>query len=1064
MIVFTSITLNYLPKAKILAKTLKQYHPDWEFHLLISDKVPEDKQAIYDYELSQDYFDLIFWAKDLPIENINGWLFKHTVVELCTAVKGIYLQKLADDGHTRVIYIDPDIAVFNSLEPLNDILDSQGIILAPHMLEPSFDAQMIMNNEILSAMRHGIFNLGFLAINTEQKDGRRFVDWWAHRLFHYCYADYDKGIFTDQKWCDHAPAFFDGLHVLRDPGYDVASWNLEHRELSIDLNGQIMVNDIYPLRFYHFTGYDSGAGPNIMAILTADGKRQVAKELWNWYAAELHENGHETLGKQACFYSTYDNGVKIENEMRYMYRDVPQLKEIFTDPYNTNNGKGGYLTWWHKDRPKPRSEKKKALVQKVVKEKIVTVEASPLEKAQTQAFQELLSNEKLTPDEEFVPFLDASVDASDTLIKLIAFYLPQFHPIPENDEWWGKGFTEWRNVTRAVPQFPGHYQPHLPGELGFYDLRIKDVHMRQIELAKQYGLYGFAYHHYWFAGRRLLEMPVDRFLASKDMDFPFCLVWANENWTRRWDGLENDVLIAQNHSPESDIAFIKDLAPYMRDERYIRINGRPLLIVYRTDILPEAEATAERWREYAIKNGLGNPYLVAAQTFGFTDPRQIGYDAAVQFPPHNQWHNQDLMIQEKTQLSNPDFNSYIFDYEKMIEQQERSTNTEPYPVFKTVFPSWDSEPRKPGRGTIYHGAKPSLYKRWLQAVAQWTVRHHEKDERFVFINAWNEWAEGAHLEPDQRFGYANLQATKEVVSNFLKSTKVNQSSNKQNRSSIVKPKIYNDAEWLTIMKRSINETFIDGVSYPKFPDKDLQVRFTGSSYETVLEEASEFYIYLKDIASLHGKLIEKNTKVHDFGCGWGRFLRFFMKDVNKENIYGSDIMPLAIETCKECGFDVNLNLTNTGEPLPYSDNFFDVQIAYSVFTHLPEEVHLHWMKELARTTSPGGIVVVTLEPKFFLDRIKHSDAEPENIFLQGLAKFAPDIDQFIENFNKGEFIYLPTGGGDNLTADIYGEAIVPLPFIEKHWSEYFEIIEYRDYPNAIWKQAKLAVKRKAQRS
>ena len=289
------------------------------------------------------------------------------------------------------------------------------------------------------------------------------------------------------------------------------------------------------------------------------------------------------------------------------------------------------------------------------------------------------------------------------------------------------------------------------------------MHFRQLELAKQFGLYGFAYYHYWFAGKRLMEMPVDRFLANKKMDFPFLLVWANENWTRRWDGLESDILIAQEHTAETDFAFIRDMEPYLRDERYIRIGDRPVGMVYRADLLPDPKATADRWREYCVKNKLGEPYLIAAQTFGLEDPRTVGFDAAVQFPPHNEWHSSEFMIQDSLELANPAYSSLIFSYEKMVEFQEKQHKSSPYPLYKTVFPSWDSEPRKPGRGTIYAGAKPSLYRRWLKTACDWTLKNHPKGERFVFVNAWNEWAEGTHLEPDRRFGYANLHAGMEVL-------------------------------------------------------------------------------------------------------------------------------------------------------------------------------------------------------------------------------------------------------------------------------------------------------------
>lgn len=759
MIVYTSITLNYLPKAKILAKTLKQFHPDWAFHLLISDKIPAKKSQVYEQELSQPYFDKVVWAEELPIENIKSWIFKHTVVEICTAVKGPYLQYLADQGHEKVMYIDPDIAIFNPLTPLEEWLDEYGILLAPHLLDYTDNPQSIQDNEIAGTLRHGTFNLGFLAVNSALEDGRRFIDWWAARLLKYCYADYERGLFTDQKWVDLAPSFFENLLIIRDPGYDVASWNLDCRQLSFDEKGTLLVNKDYPLRFYHFTGYDSGAGANVIASLTSGGANPIANELWDWYIRQLDEHGHDVFGSARSFYDTFDDGTKIEKEMRVMYRESPDLQRIFPNPFDTEKGKGGYLAWWRKDRPK---KKKKSEPEAVTAQPVVET-VSRLEKLQAQVYQELLQCELNDRDEEYVPQLSQSFDAADALVKLIAFYLPQYHPFPENDEWWCKGFTEWTNVTRAVPQFSGHYQPHLPGELGFYDLRIEDVHFRQIELAKQFGLYGFAYYHYWFAGKRLMEMPVDRFLANKKMDFPFLLVWANENWTRRWDGLESDILIAQEHTAETDFAFIRDMEPYLRDERYIRIGDRPVGMVYRADLLPDPKATADRWREYCVKNKLGEPYLIAAQTFGLEDPRTVGFDAAVQFPPHNEWHSSEFMIQDSLELANPAYSSLIFSYEKMVEFQEKQHKSSPYPLYKTVFPSWDSEPRKPGRGTIYAGAKPSLYRRWLKTACDWTLKNHPKGERFVFVNAWNEWAEGTHLEPDRRFGYANLHAGMEVL-------------------------------------------------------------------------------------------------------------------------------------------------------------------------------------------------------------------------------------------------------------------------------------------------------------
>jgi glycosyltransferase involved in cell wall biosynthesis len=347
----------------------------------------------------------------------------------------------------------------------------------------------------------------------------------------------------------------------------------------------------------------------------------------------------------------------------------------------------------------------------------------------------------------------------DPAVRLIAFYLPQFHPIPENDLWWGRGFTEWSNVTRALPRFAGHYQPHLPGELGFYDLRLPDTLRRQAALARQFGVGGFCFHHYWFGGRRLLETPIELLLAHPDIDLSFCICWANENWTRRWDGAEHELLIGQSHSPEDDIAFARHLEPMLRDRRYIRVDGRPLLIVYRVGILPDPLATARRWRAHLARAGLGDPYLVMAQTFGDEDPRIHGFDAAVQFPPHALGHAPSIM--DRLQVYEPGYESRVLDYDYMADHLSQTPPT-PYPLFRTVCPGWDNEARRPGRSITFAFSTPEKYGRWLETACR-VALEASPGRRLVFVNAWNEWAEGAHLEPDRHFGRAYLHATARVL-------------------------------------------------------------------------------------------------------------------------------------------------------------------------------------------------------------------------------------------------------------------------------------------------------------
>ena len=342
-------------------------------------------------------------------------------------------------------------------------------------------------------------------------------------------------------------------------------------------------------------------------------------------------------------------------------------------------------------------------------------------------------------------------------VRLIAYYLPQYHPIPENDRWWGAGFTEWRHVARAFPVFAGHNQPRLPGELGFYDLRVPEVMRKQIELAKLHGISAFCFHFYWFGGKRLLELPLENFLRNSDLDFKFCLCWANENWTRRWDGAEHELLIAQSHSAEDDVAFIRYLNRYFDDPRYLRIHGRPALTVYRPGILPDARATVTRWRAEAKRAGLPGLFLIATNSFGFSQCDEYGFDALSEFPPHETWSPSDNNLV----LLNQDYKGNVYPYAGILESIKATSKRGGPITQRTVFPGampcWDNTPRRPLDGNVFRDSTPTLFYEWLtHSIAR--AKRNAEDERIVFINAWNEWSESAYLEPDQQFGYGYLAA------------------------------------------------------------------------------------------------------------------------------------------------------------------------------------------------------------------------------------------------------------------------------------------------------------------
>lgn len=348
-----------------------------------------------------------------------------------------------------------------------------------------------------------------------------------------------------------------------------------------------------------------------------------------------------------------------------------------------------------------------------------------------------------------------------TDIKTFAYYLPQFHVIKENNIWWGDNFTEWTNTTKSKPRFKNHYQPRTPhADIGYYDLANPDTIRQQAALAKAHGITGFCLYHYWFSGKKLLETPVDLILANQDIELTFCLCWANENWTRRWDGEDEEILIKQEYLDDDPLNFIKDLIPYLQDRRYFKKDGKPVILVYNILDIPDPEKTFKVWREFCHNNGVGDIEIWGVRAFIPAMDFSFGalVDREVEFPPHR--FTDKLKIIKKRDKIFPD---NVYDLESALESFNVSTTLSDYPVVRAAMLGWDNSARKKKDASIYSKFSLYLYFKWLRGLIDYTRKNFAENDRYLFINAWNEWAEGTYLEPDEKYGYASINTTSRAI-------------------------------------------------------------------------------------------------------------------------------------------------------------------------------------------------------------------------------------------------------------------------------------------------------------
>lgn len=437
--------------------------------------------------------------------------------------------------------------------------------------------------------------------------------------------------------------------------------------------------------------------------------------------------------------------------------------------------------------------------------------------------------------------------------RVVAIYLPQFHPFKENNEAWGKGFTEWTNVTASFPRFVGQQQPVLPSDLGFYDLRLPQTIKEQFDLAKKYGIYGFQFYYYWFSGKKVMDLPINTILQNKDWDFHFSICWANENWTRKWDGGDNEIIFEQKNLPDDPLKFIKDVSPILNDKRYIHEGNKPILTVYRVELLDDPKRYVDTWRKY-FKDKFNKELWLVGHTYDVNvSPKDFGFDATMDFTPiaslqptlkpwvdDRKYITHDFVDNHK--LLDPNWRGNVIDFRFIAKQEIDNLKNNPN-FYMTISPSWSNEARRKGNdGYTFYNSSPEIFANWLDKILDYETRIRHKKAPIVFINAWNEWAEAAMIEPSTHMGHNSLRRIAETISRH--------SADKNNR------KIFTPYQLKYSNKAKL--AVIIHLFYPDmWPDFEKSLRNIDEEFDLYLSVSQEYKeVSIKKISTYH-----KNTNV-----------------------------------------------------------------------------------------------------------------------------------------------------------------------------------------------------------